>query len=288
MSTNPFSSELANWLEGPTAWRFSSILEAPFTPRFFCCDSIYNMGITGGKEPVAIIDLTPESFVFVGETVNYTGTASYDPDGSVTSYAWTFEGHDPSTGTASAGTLAWGTAGLYTVQLIVTDGTGLDSAPAREEVYVVERAEITGEWLATSNGIYYSADTENWAAQNTGLSGDSLIANDIKIDPATAEIADTSKAIWIATNGGVYFNPTGGTSTWSQQNPGSVSNKWSDSPAPTVDDLHFKWLLFASNKLFAIGTWQNGSDEWRSWLFYTTDAGSMRTNPTGTAEWSEV
>ena len=288
MPTTPFSAELVTKLAAESAWKFDTLLGAVFQPRVFCCSDPNDLGISGGKEPVAVPSLDPFDLAFVGDTVAYTGTASYDPDGSIVSYAWLFEGHTPSSGTASAGTLNWGTAGVYTVELIVTDGTGLDSPPSRLEMIILDRDQLTGNWLATSNGVYYSPDAVSWTAQNGGLSGSSLQVWKVKIDPATQDLPDNQKTLWAATNGGVYA-AVGTAGTWAQKNPGTVDNDWSDSPAPVPGSLNFRDLHFSNDRLYALATWQNGSALWRSWLFYTDDAGAVRSEGTaGTVTWTEI
>lgn len=285
MPTPPFSTDLVTKLAGPTAWRFDSIIGEVLTPRFFCCGNPNTLGITDGKAPVAVISVSP-SPAFVGETVNYTGTASYDPDGSIASYAWLFESHTPASGTASAGTLNYGTAGLYTIQLTVTDGTGLQSTPARVEL-LVKPVEFMG-FVASSTGVYYSDTTPPvWTAKNTGLSGDDLIVYEVKIDPSTQVLAAASKVVWRAGRGGIQVSRDGG-ATWVEKNPADITNTWSDSPAPTIADLTFRQLLFTGNRLFALATWQNGSSAWRSRIFYTDDAAGMRGDTAGTITWSEI
>jgi len=285
MPTTPFSADLAAKLAEPTAWRFDSIIGEVFTPRFVCCSSPNSLGLTDGKEPTAIIELSPNP-AYAGETVNYAGTLSYDPDGSITAYAWLFESHTPSSGTASSGTLNYGTAGIYTIQLIVTDGTTKQSLPARVEL-VVNPVEFAG-FVASSSGVYYSDTTPPvWTAKNTGLSGDDLIVYDVKINPSTQILAAGVKVVWRCGRGGIQVSVDGG-ATWVEKNPASVSNTWSDSPAPTVADLTFRELLFTGNRLFAMSTWQNASSAWRSWLFYTDDAMDMRGDTAGTVTWSEA
>lgn len=286
MPTSPFSSALVTKLEGPTAWRFESELGAILTPSFFCCDSPNSLGISAGKHPTAIIALSPNP-AYVGETVNYSGTTSYDPDGSIASYAWTFEGHTPASGTASAGTLNYGTAGFYEIQLIVTDGTGNDSAPARV-MLLVQPGDFTG-YVASSSGVYYSDGTSpiTWTAKNAGLSGDDLITYDVMVDPATQMLPEASKTVWRAGRGGIQVS-NDGASTWVEKSPGTVTNTWSDTPAPAVSDLTFRQLHFNGSRLFALATWQNGTDEWRSVIYYTDDAPMMTYDTSGTVTWTEI
>jgi hypothetical protein len=288
MPTTPFAAEFVTKLSQESAWKFDTSMGAVFHPLFVCCSSPNSLGLSEAKEPVAIIDLDPFDLAFVGDIVNYTGTASYDPDGSIASYAWLFEGHTPSSGTASAGTLNWGTAGVYTVQLTVTDGTGAKSSPARLEMIVLDRDQATGSWLATSSGVYYSNNTTTWVAENSGLSGAALGVWKVIIDPATQDLPDNSKVLWAATNGGVYTT-IGTAGTWALKNPGTVENDWADSPAPVPGSLNFRDIHFAGYRLFAMANWQNGSALWRSWMFYTDDAGTIRTAGTaGTITWTEV
>jgi hypothetical protein len=286
MATTPFSDDLVTKLAGATAWRFNSELGPVFTPRFFCCTDPNDLGITDGKAPVAVIELDPNP-ALVNEDVDYTGTASYDPDGSIASYAWTFESHSPSSGTVSAGTLNYSTAGTYTIQLTVTDGTDLQSTPAREELIVME--PIFAGYAATSSGVFFTntEGTITWSDKNSGLSGDDLICWDVKIDPATQALPEANKAVWRANRGSILVSNDGGT-TWGTATPGTVTNTWADDPAPVPGSVDWRQLQFLGERLFAIGTWQNGSSEWRSWLIYTDNVADMRADVSGSATWSEV
>jgi PKD repeat protein len=57
-----------------------------------------------------------------GTAVTLNGSASGDPDGTLSSYAWTFG--DGATGTGAIVNHAYGTAGTYTASLTVTDNNG--------------------------------------------------------------------------------------------------------------------------------------------------------------------
>lgn len=287
MATTPFSSEMVVKLKQATAWRFESQLGPVFTPRFFCCDDPNALGLSDGKEPVAVIELTPNPSL-EGDSVTFDGRDSYDPDGSITGYAWTFESGTPASSAASNGTVSWATAGEYEVKLVVTDGTGLKSTPARE-IQVVREPQ-NSYFIAADDGVWYTDDGgQNWTAKNTGLVDYDLAVNDLEIDPATQHLPDGSKTLWIATDGGLFCSNDGG-DNWTEKNPASVSNPWGDSPAPTVDELSFTRLLFAGpdGRLFAIATWINGSGAERSWLFYTDDAGNVRSDTAAAVSWAEV
>lgn len=287
MATTPFSSTMIANLKGKTAWRFEGEIGEIFTPRFFCCTDPNTLGISEGKAPVAHISLSPNP-VFVGDNVSYDGTDSYDPDGSIASYAWSFEGHTPATSTSSTGTLNYASAGVYTIQLIVTDGTGVKSSPARIEL-VVQDPEDLALYAGTDTGLYYGSTSSaiSWTGKNTGLSGDDLVVNDVAIDPATLNNAAANQTLWRATNGGIQVSNDGG-ATWAEKNPASVSNQWGDSTAPTVADLTFVALKFTADALFVAATWQNASNEWRSWIFHTADFAAMRDDTSDTVTWTEL
>lgn len=261
MATPPFSTELVTKLSGATAWRFNSSLGPVFTPRFFCCTSPNDLGLADGKEPVAVISLTPHP-AHTNEIIAYSGAASYDPDGSIVGYDWSFEGHTPASGTAVSGNLTYNTAGTYTIELVVEDGTGLFSSPARVEL-VVDQAEFNG-WIASSSGIYYSAGGTTPPAYTLQLASN---AYRVMVDPSTYGLADANKILWGATEGSIVWSDDGG-STWADVSPGTVTNAWSDTPAPTPPDLTYKDLALSGGVIYAASEWQNGSNEWRSWVFY--------------------
>ncbi len=61
-----------------------------------------------------------------GQTIQFSGTGSSDPDGTIATYAWTFG--DGGTGTGATPTHAYATASVYTVALTVTDNSGASSS----------------------------------------------------------------------------------------------------------------------------------------------------------------
>jgi parallel beta-helix repeat protein len=75
---------------------------------------------TPNDPPVA--NAGPDQTVIVGETVNFDGSGSYDPDGVITSYDWDFD--DSNSGTGVAPTHTYSTDGTHSVTLTVTDDDG--------------------------------------------------------------------------------------------------------------------------------------------------------------------
>jgi chitodextrinase len=71
----------------------------------------------------------------VGNVLTFNGSRSYDPDGTIASYAWSFG--DGGTGTGSVVNHAYTTAGTYTATLTVTDNLGAtDTDTAQVNVQV--------------------------------------------------------------------------------------------------------------------------------------------------------
>ncbi len=74
---------------------------------------------------------------FKRQAIVLDGSGSSDPEGSLLTYAWNFG--DGTTGTGVAPTHAYAAAGIYTVTLVVNDGTA-SSTPATTTVTVANRA----------------------------------------------------------------------------------------------------------------------------------------------------
>jgi len=82
----------------------------------------YEFGSGGGNQgPVAIMSANPQSgYAPLG--VSFSGTTSYDPDGSITAYAWDFG--DTATATGPTAFHTYNKPGSYAAVLRVTDNAG--------------------------------------------------------------------------------------------------------------------------------------------------------------------
>ncbi len=101
-------------------------------------------GCTIAQAPFAIFSVTPT----VGEAplkVAFNGSASHDPDGSITQYEWDFNGDGTVDATVATPTHTYDTPGTFVATLTVTDDRGLKS-----------RYSISIKVL--DNSIFFSAD----------------------------------------------------------------------------------------------------------------------------------
>ena len=86
--------------------------------------------------PVASFTSTSGT-IYVSQLVIFNGTASYDPDGTIVSYAWYFG--DGSTGSGATPSHAYALLGTYSVKLNVTDNSG-STAISTSTIIVIARA----------------------------------------------------------------------------------------------------------------------------------------------------
>jgi PKD repeat protein len=81
------------------------------------------------RRPVASFTYSPLD-PYVGETVTFNASASYDPDGTIVSYIWDFG--DDSSGEGNITTHLYAAGGAYTVTLTVIDNESLSSNSTTE------------------------------------------------------------------------------------------------------------------------------------------------------------
>ena len=93
-------------------------------------------GGAGPVPPIAVVSATPSSGV-APLTVTFDGSASRDPDGTVTAWTWAFG--DGTFGTASRTTHVYSTPGTFMASLTVTDTDGL-STTSSTAIVVTGRA----------------------------------------------------------------------------------------------------------------------------------------------------
>lgn len=96
-------------------------------------------------------------------TVSVDGSGSSDPDGTVASYRWTFDGAVAG-GSGATASHTFTTEGEHTVTLVVTDDDGLASAPVSQTVTVT--APTGPQQLALDT--FTRTTTSGWGSAETG------------------------------------------------------------------------------------------------------------------------
>ena len=241
------------------------------SPRFFCCTAGNETGVV--KEPVAIINISPVTLC-VNDSITYDGTASYDPDGAVTTYAWTFG--DAGTSAAASGAHQYTAVGVYTVTLTVTDGTGLQGS-AYGQVEVVDctapgaLAPIEMYVGHKDSGPYYFSTAGAWISKATGLTGNWLNIRCMRMNPFKKYGALGSREIWVATQAGVAYS-IDDMATWTQITMPTPRNTADDSPAPQVTDLD--WYSISFNPMYEDEIFILAGTATRSWVYWTEDSGT--------------
>ncbi|MBN1306545.1 MAG: S8 family serine peptidase [Chitinispirillaceae bacterium] len=107
--------------------------------------------ITEVNDP-PVADAGPDRSAVVDDAVQFDGSASYDIDGPIVSYAWDFGDGETATGAIVSHTYA--VAGNYTVTLTVADDLG----ETAEDIAIVTVAELPSEITVFSDGF----DVAEW------------------------------------------------------------------------------------------------------------------------------
>jgi PKD repeat protein len=146
----------------------------------------YNVNITGTSGTikqsiqisVSVTDLSPvANFTFspsiptVGETVNFDGTSSFDPDGSIRNWVWDFGDFSGIGFIGPKVAHSYTRAGTYVVSLEVTDNASLTGRIIRGIIVVGVAHDVAVSSIDVSSRIVISSELVNIVVrlQNNGL-----------------------------------------------------------------------------------------------------------------------
>ncbi|MGH1547750.1 PKD domain-containing protein [Leifsonia poae] len=165
-------------------------------------NSVVIAGGSGNQAPTASFSATAS-----GLSVSFDGRGSSDPDGSISSYAWTFGDGGTASGSTTSHTYA--AAGTYTATLKVTDNGGASSTTSKQ----VTVSSATGTALArdafqrTVTGGWGTADAGGaWTASGTATS--------YSVASGTGQMSDTAGGSRTETLGSVSSARTDSTVTF--------------------------------------------------------------------------
>ena len=180
-----------------------------------------------GIPPIASFTYSPSEPIG-GETVNFDASTSYDPDGTIVSYAWDFGDGTTIAEIDSITTHAYATAGNHTVALTVTDSDGFDGTTTQF---------ITIVRLSSTISISLSSST-SYVGFKVGING-SLTCNEVGLSGAPIVLS---------------YSVTGGDS-------------WNDiTLVDTASDGGYsaEWMPYATGNYLVRAIWSGNATYWET------------------------
>jgi PKD repeat protein len=129
------------------------------------------------QAPVASFTYSPAE-PLAEEIVSFNASASYDPDGSITSYQWDFGDGNVTTVTDPVITHVYAECGNYTVTLTVTDNEGVASSAS--QTITVINPSLLRLWADVSSYVGSHPDAwilESWVVSSNVSAGGSVSFN---------------------------------------------------------------------------------------------------------------
>lgn len=175
-----------NWSLDNSGSGSSSLYRIRFTSNTasFACGS---QGTILMQEPQFLAGFTADNTeICEGDNVNYTDQST----GNIVSWEWTFEGGTPSTSSSQNPSVTYNTAGIYDVQLVISDGSNYDTLLQQDYITAnaipSQASKPTGPYSVCEGGSYdYSttpvtyADSYSWQvspADAGSITGDGTTA----------------------------------------------------------------------------------------------------------------
>jgi len=123
------------------------------------------------EKPTSAFTFSPTS-PSPGTPVSFSGATSSDPDGTISSYAWTFGDGSSTTGATPSHT--YSSTGSYTVTLKVTDSDGQSASSTKQITVAPTFQNPTAAFSAPAGGLEGQALTFNASGSSDPNSGGSL------------------------------------------------------------------------------------------------------------------
>ena len=162
--------------------------------------------VVAAQQPVAVFTWTQKYL-----DIAVDGSGSYDLDGTIASYAWTFG--DGSSATGLTATHSYAAAGTYTITLTVTDNDGLTGAASGPVTVVAAIPPVaafswTAHYLDVAVDGSTSSDADGTIASYAWTFGDGAVATGMTASHAYAAAGTYTITLTVTDNDGL----TGSTS----------------------------------------------------------------------------
>jgi PKD repeat protein len=165
-----------------------------------------NDGLTGTKSEIVDLNERPAaSFTFAcqGFTCTVDGSASWDPDGAITSYAWHFG--DGTTGSGATVSHTYAAPGVYGVTLTVTDdggATGTQSTSVSINAPPVASSTFACNGLTCNFGGSGSSDPDGTITSYAWTFGDGMTASGPTVSHTYVAAGTYIVTLTVTDNGG--------------------------------------------------------------------------------------
>lgn len=229
--------------------------------------------VTNNLPPVVNFTLTTTPTYYIGDTLTFDASASYDADGTITNYAWQWDDGSPVENTASPSiTHSYSAAGAYKVILTITDNTG--ATDTTYFAFVVEDAgSVPPSGLTITSGTNMPVSL-SWTDNATDETAYIVQRKASSINPIEVIVDDTDPGFfargyeyidWMTTT-----NPSAYNGSFHYPDNFNVSIKFSRhfeahfSPSVPEDGLYNVYIWYPDNNSFPVEN-PYVNEDWTTW-----------------------
>ena len=217
----------------------------------------------GNQPPVA--NAGAAQFTQTLTPIFFDGSGSYDPDGFITSYSWSFG--DGATASGVTATHAFGTTGYWPVTLTVTDNMGVQSS-STIIVAVANRSPVANagppqtvsqNTSATFNGSS-SSDPDGTIVSYSWTFGDGGSASGPVVNHTYTSTGSFTATLTVTDNSGASASATAAVTVTTTSNQGSGSIAWAKRAGSTGGDSGNAVTIDPSGNVLVAGAIKGGVD----------------------------
>jgi PKD repeat protein len=201
----------------------------------------------------------PDQFTSTLTAIAFSGSASSDPDGTISAYSWTFG--DGASAAGVSASHAYATAGTYTVTLRVTDNGGA-SASDTAVISVANRPPVANagpdKSVVAGTAVTLSgsgSDPDGTVASYAWNAGDGATGTGASMAHAYAAPGTYTASFTVTDNLGARSTDTASVVVTAVSNGGAL--RWSNSAGNTEDDRGRAVALDGAGNIFATGQFRS-------------------------------